>query len=65
MASQEMRASIDALRDRRKASAGQAPPTLAERRAGFLPHVYQLLLGTPEAAAATERLEKFLRSWVR
>ncbi len=29
-----------------------------------LPHVYQLLLGTPEAAAATERIGKFLRAWV-
>ena len=30
-----------------------------------LPHVYQLLLGTPEAAEATERIGKFLRSRVR
>jgi epsilon-lactone hydrolase len=29
-----------------------------------LPHVYQLLLGTPEAAAATERAGKFLRARV-
>jgi monoterpene epsilon-lactone hydrolase len=29
-----------------------------------LPHVYQLLLGTPEAAAATERIGKFLRARV-
>ena len=28
---------IDALRDRQKASASQAPPTLAERRAAFVP----------------------------
>jgi monoterpene epsilon-lactone hydrolase len=27
-----------------------------------LPHVYQLLLGTPEAAEATERIGKFLRA---
>ena len=27
-----------------------------------LPHVYQLLLGTPEAAEATERIGKFLRT---
>jgi monoterpene epsilon-lactone hydrolase len=27
-----------------------------------LPHVYQILLGTPEAAEATERIGKFLRS---
>jgi monoterpene epsilon-lactone hydrolase len=30
-----------------------------------LPHVYQLLLGTPEAAEATERIGKFLRDRVR
>ena len=29
-----------------------------------LPHVYQLLLGTPEAAAATEQIGKFLRTRV-
>lgn len=29
-----------------------------------LPHVYQLLLGTPEAAQATEQIGKFLRSKV-
>jgi epsilon-lactone hydrolase len=30
-----------------------------------LPHVYQLLLGTPEAAEATEQIGKFLRTRVR
>ena len=30
-----------------------------------LPHVYQLMLGTPEAAEATEQIGKFLRTWVR
>jgi epsilon-lactone hydrolase len=30
-----------------------------------LPHVYQILLGTPEAAEATEQIGKFLRAWVR
>jgi epsilon-lactone hydrolase len=30
-----------------------------------LPHVYQLLLGTPEAAAATEQIGRFLRDQVR
>jgi monoterpene epsilon-lactone hydrolase len=30
-----------------------------------LPHVYQLMLGTPEAAEATERTGKFLRARVR
>ena len=37
MPSQAMQDSIDALRDRQKASAGQAPPTLAQRRATFVP----------------------------
>ena len=37
MPSQAMQDSIDALRDRRKASASQAPPTLEERRAAFTP----------------------------
>src|SRR5271170_3454748 len=32
-----MQESIEALRERRKASAGQAPPTLAEQRATFVP----------------------------
>jgi hypothetical protein len=50
MPSQAMQDSIDALRDRRKASASQ---------------VYQLLLGTPEAAEATGRIGKFLRARVR
>ena len=30
-----------------------------------LPHVYQLMLGTPEAAEATEQIGKFLRAQVR
>ena len=30
-----------------------------------LPHVYQTLLGTPEAAEATEQIGKFLRARVR
>jgi epsilon-lactone hydrolase len=30
-----------------------------------LPHVYQLMLGTPEAAAATERIGQFLRARVQ
>jgi monoterpene epsilon-lactone hydrolase len=37
MPSQAMQDLIDALRDRRKASASQAPPTLEERRAAFTP----------------------------
>jgi monoterpene epsilon-lactone hydrolase len=30
-----------------------------------LPHVYPIMLGTPEAAEATEHIGKFLRTWVR
>jgi len=37
MPSQAMRDAIDAVRDRQQASAGQAPPTLEERRAAFTP----------------------------
>ena len=37
MPSHAMQDVIDALRDRRQASASQAPLTLAERRAGFVP----------------------------
>ena len=37
MPSQEMQAAIDALWARRKASAGQPPPSLAEFRAAFIP----------------------------
>ena len=37
MPSQAMQDAIDALRDRQKAGAGQAPPALDERRAGFVP----------------------------
>ena len=37
MPSQAMQDAIEALRDRRKASASQAPPTLAELRAAFVP----------------------------
>jgi 5-methylthioadenosine/S-adenosylhomocysteine deaminase len=33
--------------------------------AGTLPHVYQLMLGTPEAAEATEQIGRFLRARVR
>jgi hypothetical protein len=35
MPSQAMQDLIDAFRDRRQASAGQAPPTLEERRTSF------------------------------
>jgi epsilon-lactone hydrolase len=37
MPSQAMQDAIEALRERRKASAGQAPPTLEEQRATFVP----------------------------
>jgi epsilon-lactone hydrolase len=37
MPSQAMQHAIDAIRDRQQASAGQAPPTLEERRAAFIP----------------------------
>jgi epsilon-lactone hydrolase len=37
MPSQAMQDAIEVLRDRQKASAGQAPPTLDERRAAFTP----------------------------
>jgi monoterpene epsilon-lactone hydrolase len=37
MPSQEMQDVIDGLRDQQKASAGQAPPTLDQRRAAFAP----------------------------
>src|ERR1700734_2827311 len=37
MPSQAMQEAIDVLRDRRKAAAGQAPPTLDEPRATFTP----------------------------
>jgi len=37
MPSQAMQDAIDALRDRQRAGAGQAPPTLAELRATFVP----------------------------
>jgi len=37
MPSQAMQDLIDALRDQQKASAGQAPPTLEQRRAAFAP----------------------------
>jgi monoterpene epsilon-lactone hydrolase len=37
MPSREMQDVIDALRDRQKVSASQAPPTLEQRRAAFAP----------------------------
>ena len=52
MPSQAMQDSIDALRDRRKASAGQAPPTLEQRRAAFTPG--DRLHPVPEDVRVTE-----------
>ena len=52
MPSQAMQDSIDALRDRQKASAGQAPPTLEERRAAFTPG--DRLHPVPEDVRVTE-----------
>jgi monoterpene epsilon-lactone hydrolase len=47
-----------------RAAAGAGVDVTLETGEG-LPHVYQLLLGTPEAAEATERIGKFLRARVR
>ena len=87
---------IEMLRKQQRASAGDAPPALAERRAGFapggiphpvpadvqvtavtaggvdvtlhvgegLPHVYPIMLGTPEAAEATGQIGTFRRARV-
>jgi monoterpene epsilon-lactone hydrolase len=52
----------DSERLARAATAAGVDVTL-EVGAG-LPHVYQILLGTPEAAEATERIGKFLRARV-
>lgn len=46
------------------ASLAGVPPLLVQVGEG-LPHVYQLLLGTPEAAQATEQIGKFLQARVR
>ena len=52
MPSQAMQDSIEALRARRKASAGQAPATLEERRAAFTPG--DRLHPVPEDVRVTE-----------
>ena len=52
MPSQAMQDAIDALRDRRKASASQALPTLEERRATFIPG--DRLHPVPEDVLVTE-----------
>ena len=51
--------------ERLAAAAAQAGVDVALQIGEGLPHVYQLLLGTPEAAEATEQIGKFLRARVR
>ncbi|HEY6478630.1 MAG TPA: alpha/beta hydrolase fold domain-containing protein [Streptosporangiaceae bacterium] len=46
------------------AAAGEAGVDVRLEIGEGLPHVYQHVLGTPEAAAATERIGKFLRARV-
>ena len=50
--------------ERLAAAAAAAGVDVALQVGDGLPHVYQLLLGTPEAAEATERIGKFLRDRV-
>jgi monoterpene epsilon-lactone hydrolase len=51
--------------ERLAAAAAQAGVDVTLQIGEGLPHVYQLLLGTPEAAEATEQIGKFLRPRVR
>jgi epsilon-lactone hydrolase len=51
--------------ERLAAAAAEAGVDVSLEVGEGLPHVYQLLLGTPEAAEATERIGKFLRARVR
>jgi epsilon-lactone hydrolase len=51
--------------ERLAAAAADAGVDVTLQIAEGLPHVYQLLLGTPEAAEATEQIGKFLRARVR
>jgi hypothetical protein len=53
MLSEAMQNLIDALRQEQKAGASQGLLTPKERRA-------QIMLGTPEAAEATEQIGRFL-----
>jgi monoterpene epsilon-lactone hydrolase len=50
--------------ERLAAAAAEAGAEVSLEVGAGLPHVYQLLLGTPEAAAATGRIGQFLRAWV-
>jgi monoterpene epsilon-lactone hydrolase len=51
--------------ERLAAAAAEAGVDVTLQIGEGLPHVYQLLLGTPEAAEATERIGKFLRARAR
>jgi epsilon-lactone hydrolase len=51
--------------ERLAAAAAQAGVDVTLEIGQGLPHVYQLLLGTPEAAEATKQIGKFLRVRVR
>ena len=50
--------------ERLAAAATQAGVDVTLQTGQDLPHVYQLLLGTPEAAQATEQIGTFLRARV-
>jgi epsilon-lactone hydrolase len=51
--------------ERLAAAAAEADVDVTLQIGEALPHVYQLLLGTPEAAEATEQIGEFLRTRVR
>ena len=51
--------------ERLATAAAQAGVNVILKIGEGLPHVYQLMLGTPEAAEATEQIGKFLRAQVR
>jgi acetyl esterase/lipase len=51
--------------ERLAAAAGEAGVDVTLEIGEGLPHVFPLLLGTPEAAAATEQIGQFLRARVR
>ena len=51
--------------ERLAAAAAEAGVDVTLQIGEGLPHVYQLLLGTPEAAEATEQIGTFLRARVR
>jgi epsilon-lactone hydrolase len=51
--------------ERLAAAAAEAGVDVTVEIGEGLPHVYQLLLGTPEAAEAAEQIGKFLRTRAR